>query len=72
MATTTILSAEVSTADIPVLEALLKKFKAKSIKFEEKDPTKMSKEEFFSKIDKARKSSSRKVSEKEIKEMFGV
>ncbi|MRQ23694.1 hypothetical protein D1J35_12150, partial [Riemerella anatipestifer] len=38
-------------SDVPLFKELLKKFKAKSIKVEEKDPTKMTKEEFFAKID---------------------
>lgn len=48
---TTIISAEINSLDVPLFERLLKQFQAKSIKIEEKDPTKMSEEEFFSKID---------------------
>lgn len=47
---TSIITAEINTSDIPLLEGILKKFKAKSIKVEEKDPTKMTKEEFYAKI----------------------
>lgn len=52
---TAIISAEINKADIPLLKDLLKRFKAKSVKVEEKIPVEMSKEEFFTKIDKARK-----------------
>lgn len=52
---TAIISAEINKADIPLLKDLLKRFKAKSVKVEEKIPEEMSKEEFFTKIDKARK-----------------
>lgn len=69
---TATISAEINPADIPMLEALLKRIKAKSIKIEEKDPTKMTKKEFFEMVDKARKSPSRRVSTIEIKEIFGV
>lgn len=69
---TATISAEINSADIPMLEALLKRIKAKSIKIEKKDPTKMTKKEFFEMVDKARKSPSRRVSTMEIKEIFGV
>lgn len=52
---TAIISAEINKADIPLLKDLLKRFKAKSVKVEEKISVEMSKEEFFTKIDKARK-----------------
>lgn len=53
---TATISAEIKTSDIPLLEALLKKFKAKSIKIEmPKDDAKMTKEEYFEMIDKASK-----------------
>lgn len=45
------LSAEINSVDVPLFEKLLKQFKAKSIKIEEKDSSKMSKEELFTKID---------------------
>lgn len=48
---TATISAEINPADIPMLEALLKRIKAKSIKIEENTPIKMSKEEFFAKIE---------------------
>lgn len=49
---TAIISAEINSADIPMLEALLKRIKAKSIKIEEKDTYS---EEFAKKIRQARK-----------------
>ncbi|WKS94736.1 hypothetical protein [Riemerella columbina] len=52
---TAIIQAEVNTKDIPLLEALLKKFKAKSIKVEEKDPAKMSKEEYEIMLENSKK-----------------
>lgn len=67
---TTIISAEINSEDVPLLEQLLKKFKAKSIKIEEKDPTKMSKEEFFAMIDRARKGKKHKISREEMKKML--
>lgn len=45
---TTIICAEINSLDVPLFERLLKQFKAKSIKIEEKDPTKISIEEFIS------------------------
>lgn len=69
---TAIISAEINSADIPMLEALLKRIKAKSIKIKENDPTKMTKKEFFEMVNKSRKSPSRRVSTMEIKEIFGV
>lgn len=53
-----ILSAEINSNDVPLFEKLLKQFKAKSIKVEEKDPTKMSKEEFKEMLDNAEKEKS--------------
>ena len=50
------ISAEINSVDIPLFEALFKRVKAKSIKIERRDPTKMSKEEFFAMIDQRRKS----------------
>lgn len=46
------------TSDIPALKDFLKKFKTSSIKIEEKDPTKMSKEEFKAMLDNAEKTKS--------------
>ena len=64
------ITAEINSVDVPLLEALLKKFKAKSIKIEEKDPTKMSKEEFFAKIDKARAGKKIRMSREEMRKML--
>lgn len=69
---TAILSAEVNKADIPLFEKLLKQFKAKAIKVEEKDPTKMSKEEFFAMIDSRRKGNFKKMTREERKAHLGV
>lgn len=55
MSTATI-TAQISSEHIPLLKELLKKLKAKSIEVkEEKDPTKMSKEDFFDMVDKSSK-----------------
>lgn len=69
---TVTISAEIKVSDIPLLKELLKKFKAKSIKVEEKDPTKMSEEEFFAKIDKARQEPTKRMTREERKTFLGV
>lgn len=48
---TATISAEIKVSDVPLFKKLLKQFEAKSIKVEEKDPTKLSKKDFFAKID---------------------
>lgn len=55
---TAILSAEVNKTDIPLLEQILKKFKAKSIKIEieQDNDTKMTKEEFSNMLKKSSES----------------
>ncbi|QHN64615.1 hypothetical protein [Bergeyella cardium] len=55
---TAIVNIEMQTSDIPALKDFLKKFKTSSIKIEEKDPTKMSKEEFKAMLDNAEKTKS--------------
>ena len=55
---TSIVNIEMQTSDIPALKDFLKKFKTSSIKIEEKDPTKMSKEEFKAMLDNAEKTNS--------------
>lgn len=69
---TAIVNIEMQTSDIPALKDFLKKFKTSSIKIEEKDPTKMSKEEFFSMVDKARKEPTKKMTREERKAFLGV
>lgn len=69
---TVTISAEIKVSDIPLLKELLKKFKAKSIKVEEKDPTKMTKEEFFAMIDSRRKGNFKKMTREERKAHLGV
>ncbi|MRM86675.1 hypothetical protein, partial [Riemerella anatipestifer] len=59
-------------SDVPLFKELLKKFKAKSIKVEEKDPTKMTKEEFFAKIDKARQEPTKRMTREEHKAFLGI
>lgn len=71
MNTATII-AEINKTDIPLLELLLKKFKAKSIKIEENDPTKMTKEEFFSMINRRENGGFKKMSRDERKAHLGV
>lgn len=65
-----IISAEVKLEDANVLETILKKFKAKSITKKKKDPTKMSKEEFFHMIDKRRKSKNIKMNMEEMQKLL--
>lgn len=48
------MTAEINKEDVSFFQTLLQKFKAKKVVFEEKDPAKMSKEEYFAMIDKAR------------------
>ena len=55
---TAIVNIEMRTSDIPALKDFLKKFKTSSIKIEEKDPTKMSKEEFKAMLNNAEKTKS--------------
>ena len=55
---TAIISAEIDAEFLPTFKVLLKQFKAKSIKIEEKDTTKMSKEEFKTMLDNAEKTKS--------------
>lgn len=70
---TTIISAEIKTDDVPLLEALLRKFKAKSIKTHTpQDETKMTKEAYFSMIDERRKEKSIPLTKDKMKELFGV
>lgn len=70
---TAIITAQINSEDIPLLKELLKKFKAKSIEVkEEKDPTKMSKEEYFAMIDRARKEPTRRMTREERKAFLGV
>lgn len=64
------ISAEINSVDIPLFEALFKRVKAKSIKIERRDPTKMSKEEFFAMIDKRRKSKSIEMSMEEMQKFL--
>lgn len=52
---TVIINAEINKEDLPFVEKFLNFLKAKSIKIEEKDPTKMTKKEFFERIDKGLK-----------------
>ncbi len=65
-----IISAEVRPEDAPVLETILKKFKAKSITKKKKDPTKMSEEELFHMIDKRRKSKNIKMNMEEMQKLL--
>lgn len=66
------ISAEINSVDIPLFEALFKRVKAKSIKIERRDPTKMSKEEFFAMIDKRRKSKSIKMSMEDMQDLLVI
>lgn len=68
---TTILTAEINTSDLHFIEVLLKKLKAKNIRFAKvQDNTKMTKEAYFSMIDEARKGEKIELSKEEIKELL--
>ena len=54
---TTIVTFEINSVEVPTLKAVLKKFGAKKVHIEETaDDTKMSKSDFIAKIEDARKS----------------
>lgn len=65
-----IISAEINNSDIPKLKELFNKIKARSVKIEEKDPTEMTKEEFFAKIDRARTGKKIKMSREEMRNLL--
>lgn len=69
---TVIIRAEINKEDLPFIEKILTLIKAKSIKIEEKDPTKMTKKEFFAMIDKARKEPTKRMTKEERKAFLGV
>ncbi|MDO5608685.1 MAG: hypothetical protein Q4G08_09550 [Capnocytophaga sp.] len=65
---TTIISAEINSADIPFFQSLLKKLNAKNISIGmDKEPAKMTKKEYFSMIDKARNQKGKEVTIDELK-----
>lgn len=59
---------------LPVFKSIFKQFEVKTeiIDKQEKDPTKMSKEEFFDMVDKARKEPTKKMTREERKAFLGV
>ena len=63
------LQAEIQSVDMPLIEQILKRFKAKNVTFK-KDDTEMTKTEFFSMIDEARKSKKHKISLEEMQKML--
>lgn len=67
---TAIISAKIDAEYLPTFKVLLKQFKAKSIKIEEKETTKMSKEEFFAMVDKARAGKKTKASKRKLLDML--
>ncbi|WP_203967775.1 hypothetical protein [Capnocytophaga stomatis] len=68
---TTILKAEIKNSDLHIIESLLKRLKAKNISFEKvEDDTKMSKKEFFAKIDRARAGKKHRISMEEMQKML--
>lgn len=70
---TAILHAEINKEDIPFLKKLLKNMKAKNIVLqEEKDDTKMTKEEFYTMIKEASKSIKTKRTREERKAFLGL
>lgn len=64
------MTAEINKEDVSFFQTLLKKFKAKKVVFEEKDPAKMSKEEYFEMIDRARKGKKIKMSREEMRKLL--
>lgn len=64
------MTAEINKEDVSFFQTLLQKFKAKKVVFEEKDPAKMSKEEYFSMIDKARAGKKIKMSREEMRKLL--
>ena len=71
MNTTAIISAEIQVSDIPIFEALFKRFKAKKIVVEsKKDDTEMTEEEFLAKIDRSMKSKRTKVTVEELRAKY--
>ena len=69
---TVVIKAEINKVDIPLLEALLKKFKAKSVEIEEKEPTEMSKEDYKKMLIKAKKSGRVQLSSQQEDLLFQV
>ena len=75
MSTIVLERVEIKEADFHLFEELFKKFKVKyqeltAQKTIEKDDTKMSKEEFFKRIDKARTQKGRYISDEEMDKML--
>ena len=75
MSTVILERVEIKEADFHLFEELFKKFKVKyqeltAQKKIEKDDTKMSKEEFFKRIDKARAQKGRHISDEEMDKML--
>ena len=74
MSTVVLERVEIKEADFHLFEELFKKFKVKYQEFTtktvKKDDTKMSKEEFFRRIDKARTQKGRYISDEEMDKML--
>lgn len=68
---TTTLQVQINTEYLPVFQSLFKQYKAKSqIIKEEKDDTKMTKEEYFAMIDEARVGKKTKATKQELLDML--
>lgn len=68
---TVTLQVELKSEDVSLFQGLLKKFKAKSkVIKEEKDDTKMTREEYFKMIDEARAGKKHKISREEMRKML--
>ena len=67
---TVIIKVEIKREDLSIIEAILKKFQAKSLKIEETDPARMTKEEYFGMIDEARKGKKKKMSREEMRKLL--
>ena len=63
---------KINPEDFSLFELLAEKLKAKIIIKDNSDSTLLTKEEYFAKIDKARNSPKRKVSNEERKKMLGI
>ena len=75
MSTVVLERVEIKEADFHLFEELFKKFKVKYQEFTakkavKKDETKMSKEAFFARIDKARAQKGRLISDEEMEKML--
>lgn len=70
MNTTTIFQVEIGNKYVPIFQSLFKQYKLKSQIVEKEDDTKMTKEEFFSMIDKSSKEEKRSITLQEFENKY--